>query len=74
MTLALRDMHALVWAATASHRLGDTERTLIEDPSTDLRVSATSAWELAAQAMLEHALLVSRDATFGELAGMEIGW
>lgn len=43
------DTHALLWALTAPDRLGDTARRHIEDPATELLVSAASAWEVAAK-------------------------
>ena len=45
----LLDTHALLWALTAPDRLGATARRLIEDPTTELLVSAASAWEVAAK-------------------------
>lgn len=45
----LLDTNALLWALTAPHRLGTTARRLIEDPTTELLVSAASAWEVAAK-------------------------
>ena len=43
----LLDTHALLWALTDPNRLSDDVRTTISDPSTELAVSAASAWELA---------------------------
>lgn len=43
----LLDTHAFVWAASAPGRLGPGARRALEDPTTDLWVSAASAWELA---------------------------
>lgn len=130
MTRALLDTHALVWAATAPDRLGPVARALIEDPSTDLVVSAASAWELStkvrlgrfpearalvaryhsivaslraehlavepdhalrggslawdhrdpfdrmlvAQAIVEGAILLSKDRAFGAVAGLDVRW
>lgn len=48
----LLDTHALVWAVSAPHRLSDTARTLLEDASTALQVSAASAWELTTKVRL----------------------
>jgi PIN domain nuclease of toxin-antitoxin system len=45
----LLDTHALLWALTAPDRLGGTARGHIEDPATELLVSAASAWEVAAK-------------------------
>lgn len=42
----LLDTHALLWALTAPHRLSDDARAAVADPTTDLVVSAASAWEL----------------------------
>ena len=130
MTKVLIDTHAFVWAVGDPSRLGDAARALIEEPSTDLWVSAATAWELAtktrngkfpeaepivaqygsvvdtlgaahlsvtpehalragglrwdhrdpfdrmlaAQAMLEHAILLSRDGAFSALAGLDVRW
>lgn len=45
--LVLLDTHALVWALSAPSRLGVTAGPLIRSRSTELVVSAASAWELA---------------------------
>ena len=130
MTKVLLDTHALVWAVSAPSRLGAEARALIEEPSTDIWVSAATAWELAiktrlgkfpeaepivaqyraavetlgavnlsvapehalragglrwdhrdpfdrmlaTQAMLEHAILLSRDSTFVALVGLDVRW
>lgn len=47
MTGLLLDTHALVWANAAPDRLSPKARSLIEDPTNPLVVSAASAWELA---------------------------
>ena len=43
----LLDTHVLLWAASASRRLPDDARTLIEDPENELVFSAASLWEVA---------------------------
>ncbi|MDX6646595.1 MAG: hypothetical protein QOK40_2322, partial [Miltoncostaeaceae bacterium] len=48
---ALLDTHAFLWLQTAPERLG-RQLALIEDPRTELLVSAASAWEIA----IKHAL------------------
>jgi hypothetical protein len=52
VSTVLLDTHALVWALSAPERLGDTARTLIESPFTEVLVSAASAWELATKTRL----------------------
>ena len=52
MTKVLLDTHALVWAVSAPSRLGAEARALIEEPSTDIWVSAATAWELATKTRL----------------------
>lgn len=47
MSGLLLDTHTFVWAASAPDRLGARARRSIEDPTTELWVSAASAWELA---------------------------
>ncbi len=130
MTTVLLDTHALVWAAGAPERLGTAAAALLRDPTTDVLVSAASAWEvatkvrlgrfpeaeilvaqfdstvrtlgarplpisaahalragslrwdhrdpfdrmLAAQALLEHATLLTVDPAFGALGGLAIAW
>lgn len=130
MNGVLLDTHALVWAATDPTRLGTKAKSLIEDPISQLLVSAASAWELstkvrlgrfpeaeplvsqyveivealgathlpvraehalraggltwthrdpfdrilAAQGLLEHATLVTRDTAFGKLGGLTVVW
>ncbi|MGE2692694.1 type II toxin-antitoxin system VapC family toxin [Mycolicibacterium pulveris] len=43
----LLDTHTLLWALTDPTRLGHQARTVIEDQSSRLTVSAVSAWELS---------------------------
>ena len=43
----LLDTHVSLWAASASRRLPDDARTLIEDPENELVFSAASLWEVA---------------------------
>jgi PIN domain nuclease of toxin-antitoxin system len=43
----LLDTHALLWALTAPKSLSRKARSLIEDPTATLHVSAASAWEVA---------------------------
>jgi len=44
---ALLDMHVLLWALVSPARLSARVRALLEDPTTDVLVSAASAWEIA---------------------------
>lgn len=130
MTDLLLDTHAFVWAISTPDRLGGTARSLLEDPSNRVLVSAATAWELAtktrlgrfpeaepivaqyrelvaalgakelaitgahalragglrwdhrdpfdrmlaAQALIEHATLVTRDGAFAELGGLDVSW
>ena len=130
MTSILLDTHTFVWAVNAPQRLGERARDLIEDPRSDVLISAATAWELgtktrlgrfpeaeplvaqypsivsrlggsslaisaehalrasslrwdhrdpfdrmlAAQAMIEHAVLLTRDHAFARLAGLDIAW
>jgi PIN domain nuclease of toxin-antitoxin system len=130
VTDLLLDTHAFVWAISAPDRLSQSARSVVEDPSNRLLVSAATAWELAtktrldrfpeaepivaqyrelvealgaqelavtsahalragglrwdhrdpfdrmlaAQALLEHATLISRDRAFEELAGLDLVW
>lgn len=130
MTVLVLDTHAFVWAIRSPQRLGARARSLIEDPSNDVLVSAASAWELAtkvrlgrfpeaqpvvdqyaaivdrlgardlpvsaahalragalrwehrdpfdrmlaAQTLLEHATLISRDSAFSVLPGLTLEW
>ncbi|WP_106848723.1 type II toxin-antitoxin system VapC family toxin [Blastococcus sp. Marseille-P5729] len=48
----LLDTHALLWALTEPDRLGREASTAIRDRSTELRVSAASAWEIATKQRL----------------------
>ena len=43
----LLDTHVLLWAATSPDRLRDDARAAIEDGSSDVFVSAVTAWEIA---------------------------
>lgn len=48
----LLDTHVLLWALTDPARLGPTGRTLIEDPESNLLISAASAWEISTKRRL----------------------
>jgi PIN domain nuclease of toxin-antitoxin system len=43
----LLDTHTLLWALSDVPRVADDARRAIEDPDTDVFVSAVSAWEIA---------------------------
>ncbi|GAB2509666.1 type II toxin-antitoxin system VapC family toxin [Paramicrobacterium agarici] len=43
----LLDTHVLLWALTAPERLSATAHTIIRSRSSDLSVSAASAWEIS---------------------------
>jgi PIN domain nuclease of toxin-antitoxin system len=43
----LLDTHVVLWAMASPSKLSPTARALLEDPETELLVSAASAWEIA---------------------------
>jgi len=43
----LLDTHVWLWLRTEPERLGEPAVKLVEDPGTDLYLSAASAWEIA---------------------------
>lgn len=43
----LLDTHAVLWAIASPDKLSPSVRALLEDPQTDVLVSAASAWEIA---------------------------
>ena len=43
----LLDTHVFFWALVAPDRLSNAAQSAIEDPASELIVSAVSAWELA---------------------------
>jgi len=43
----LLDTHVMLWALTEPTRLGNRAREVIENPASQLAVSAASAWEIA---------------------------
>ena len=43
----LIDTHVLLWAFASPDRLSPRARAILEDPQTDVLVSAVSAWEIA---------------------------
>lgn len=43
----LLDTHVVLWAFASPDRLSPPVRALLEDPQTDVLVSAASAWEIA---------------------------
>lgn len=45
--IGLLDTHGLIWSLTDVTRLSDRARTLLEDPTNRVLVSAVSAWEVA---------------------------
>ncbi len=47
MTTFLLDTHVLIWAAGEPERLSGRVGSILADQSTDLIVSAASAWEIA---------------------------
>lgn len=60
----LLDTHALLWAGLAPERLSEKARTTLESHTTEVLVSAASAWEIATKVRigkLPHAVLFSAD-------------
>ena len=60
----LLDTHTLLWWLDGDRRLSARTRTLVSDPSTEVLVSAASAWEIsikAASGKLPRALDVAAD-------------
>ena len=45
----LLDTHVWLWKWGEPERLRNEARTIVEDPATELNVSAVSAWEIAAK-------------------------
>ena len=45
----LLDTHVWLWMWGEPERLRNEARTIVEDPATELHVSAVSAWEIAAK-------------------------
>ena len=45
----LLDTHVWLWMWGEPERLRNEARTIVEDPATELNVSAVSAWEIAAK-------------------------
>lgn len=43
----LLDTHVWLWLQTEPERLGDRALEIVEDPTTELHLSAASAWEIA---------------------------
>jgi len=43
----LLDTHVILWAFASPDKLSPSARALLEDPRTDVLVSAVSAWEIA---------------------------
>ncbi len=43
----LLDTHVILWAFASPNKLSPSVRALLEDPQTDVLVSAASAWEIA---------------------------
>ena len=48
----LLDTHVMLWALTEPTRLGNRAREVIENPASQLVVSAASAWEIATKRRL----------------------
>jgi len=48
----LLDTHVLLWALSASKRLGKEARAAIQDPGNDVMFSAASIWEVAIKSTL----------------------
>ncbi|WP_343601978.1 type II toxin-antitoxin system VapC family toxin [Mycobacterium sp.] len=48
----LLDTNALLWLVTAPEKVSDSAREVLSEPSTELMVSAASAWEIAIKTRL----------------------
>ena len=48
----LLDTNALLWLVAAPEKVSDSARQLLGDPSTEIMVSAASAWEIAIKTRL----------------------
>ena len=48
----LLDTSALLWLVSAPEKVSDSARELLRDPSTEIVVSAASAWEIAIKSRL----------------------
>jgi len=48
----LLDTNALLWLVSAPEKVSDAARQLLRDPSTEIMVSAASAWEIAIKTRL----------------------
>ena len=48
----LLDTNALLWLVSAPEKVSDSARELLRDPSTEIVVSAASAWEIAIKTRL----------------------
>lgn len=49
MVAYLLDTHVVLWALTDPTRLGPQARPIVDEPSSDLVVSAVTAWEVGAK-------------------------
>ncbi len=52
MTRLLVDTHVLLWMLLAPERIPESTRATVADPTTDILVSAASAWEIATKQRL----------------------
>jgi PIN domain nuclease of toxin-antitoxin system len=50
--VVLLDTHALLWLVGAPEKVSRSARELLRDPSTEIMVSAASAWEIAIKSRL----------------------
>jgi PIN domain nuclease of toxin-antitoxin system len=52
LTLVLLDTNALLWLVTTPEKVSPTARDVLAEPTTDVAVSAASAWEIAIKTRL----------------------
>jgi len=69
MSALLLDTHALLWWANADRALSAKVRRLIEDDTTEVFVSAASAWEIATKVRLGKLEWLSTDSVEAYCAG-----
>lgn len=74
MSSYLLDTHVLLWAAVGSDRLPSTTKTLLEDPTADIRFSVVSLWEIVIKLRLDRAdFQVDPDALRAHARGVGMG-
>ncbi len=64
----LLDTHIVIWALSESHRLTPETRALLENPSSEIHVSAVSIWEIG----LKHEVGRRTSPAFGAQRALEL--